>query len=87
MHQYRHDDKSGTRKLCRFACVELGVMMTFSDVRGMWHKPLWRVEGKQNWLRARLCYGDSPMLVLGPNDELIVVDLKGFRRKLSDWSN
>jgi len=79
METYMYE--GGIRKqLCRFACVELGVMMVFVNLRGMWHEPLWRIEGEQNWLRAWLHYGDSsPMLVLGPNDKLIVIDLKGYR--------
>jgi hypothetical protein len=77
--EYMTDLNCGTRKLHRFTVPTLGEMMTFVNVRGMWNKPLWRVEGKQNWQLLRKRYGTPPALVLGPNDEVIAVDLRGFR--------
>ncbi len=81
------DLKCGTIKLNRFTAVELGEKMTFVNVRGMWNKPCFRVEGKRNWQRLRQHYGDSLMLVIGPDDQVIDIDLTGFRRMLSDSIN
>jgi len=84
MATYTTDLKCGTRKLHRFTTEELGEQMTFVNVRGMWNRPLWRVEGKQQWRRLRQRYGNSLMLVISPDDQVIDIDLTGFRRTLSD---